>query len=280
VEAAFKPRYARAAILAVAWGVSLGFVGFACGYFGNGLLAASPGSVAPVVGILFTGPIAVAVGMIVGAACGASPLAGRHLVAIFILLLSGTLILSLTSVSPGYEPEAEIIEARVVKCVPVESLIPTRTAYWRSEAARVTRERLVDVSSDWEKSVVRMVSSRPGIVVTLQAGRRSWFTRRRWSWGRTDRRIENSERQQGSDRAFADGTGSDCPNALKLLQQSSNFCMCFEHSERFPPSGLPEFLGLWVAHPIPPNLMTAPKNQELFTWIERTCSENDRRPAG
>jgi hypothetical protein len=258
--------YAKTVILAVTFALSLGLAGLAAGYFGNAVLAANPGNMAPVLGILVTGPRAAAAGALLGLLCGVAGVRRSAILATFAIALAVTVLLSMAVVAPGFQPEARIVKAKITACAPAESLVRTRISYWRAESARVTRERLVDVRPDWEASVSQMLKARPGVLLFLAPEQSRWVSRRRWSWGRTNWRLERVTNDMQAESTFMDA--SDCQQTGIAPDAPANLCMCWEASEGFPPSGLPEFLGKWVVHRIPANLETSP---DLFGWVQRTC---------
>lgn len=264
------PRYLRAALLAVLWGACLGATGFVCGYFGNGVLAADPGTVAPLLGFFVTGPYAAAVGVAIGGVLGASSKKPGYLLVVFFFSLLLTAVTSLVLASPGYGPEAQLVEGHVERCISVSSLIPSRTRHWQSEADRVTREKLVDVRRDWQQSVPAMVGSRPGVVLELNTQHVAWYEERAWRGGRVDRRIRRFQRQARHELVFFDAADANCQGKVASLRRVSTFCLGFEPSDGYPPTGLPEFLGIWVAHEVPESIASGSK-ERLSSWITRTC---------
>ena len=164
-----------------------------------------------------------------------------------------TAVLSLAVTAPGFDPQAQVVQADAVACHSTASLITERTAYWRAEVERVSCEHVADVREGWLQTVQPMLVSRPGVVITLQAHRSAWITERAWSNGHTERRLESWKRAEQRHRVFVDDAAADCSDQIRAFTEVHTYLLCFERSPGFPPSALPEFLGVWVAHPITPS---------------------------
>ena len=255
------------------WALGSGAVGLFGGYFGNVIQAQYPGSEAPLVGILFTGPLAFGVGAGIGLVLSNT----RASVTLNVLLLLGWLLLvakiSWTLTEPGFESAGEVVEARVVGCTELAAVLPERLEHWRTEAERVSKEfERTIVRPDWERHLTAMMSARPGVVLTVERGRAAWVRERRWSSGRVDRVIDqfvDSPRQQ---RVFLDVDDGHCqPEVMKLV---GPYQLCFEHSGQFPPTRLPEYLEVWVMRSVPERfaaeLKTGSKNG-LLNWFGERC---------
>jgi len=212
-------RIVRAPVIATIYAAVLGAIGFACGAAGNALLAANPGSAAPLVGYFFTGPLAAIGGLIIGIALGFTRLSNRVLGVTLAILGVVTALASLSLVIPMAMPEAEIVEGRVVTCEPAASLV-------------------AKVNEDNRGTVARMIDERPGVVLTLDGTRQRWLMTRAWRAGYTQRWLERWE-PGFQQRVFVDVASGNCAD----VKTSPRYVLTFEHDT------LPEFFGFRVARP-------------------------------
>jgi hypothetical protein len=255
--------------LALVWGAVLGAAGLFVGYSGNFFLAANPGSAAPLVGLVVTGPLACAIGLGFGAICGFGGATTRQILAIGIGLTVVVIAGSLALTVPEFVPRAHLVKGSVERCVAAATLVPARTQHWQSEVRRVTSEETVEVPDGWEATVPAMVQLRPAVVVTLRKREAAWIRERKWRNGTTNTRIDRWNVEQGAESVLLDE--SDCSRAQSKRESQQLFCLCYEESDRFPPSELPEYLGIWVLHPVPANVSGS--EPDLLRWVYATCSE-------
>jgi hypothetical protein len=231
----------------------LGLVGFICGFFGNALLADEPSNIAPVVGIIETGPIGFIFGIILGITLRVLRL--KYLIISAILVA----VISLARVSPGYKPVAELIEGRVVSCEPDNTLVSQRLSYWRSEVERVTRDKIINPRDNWEATVEPMVNARPGMIISIERKRGAWIVARTWRWGQRDRKQAEWVSSRRIEKYFIDQAvvkGLDMTHEIQFLGK-------YEKADGNPPPCLPEYLGLPVIRPVPPNL----NGDKLKDWV-------------
>jgi hypothetical protein len=255
----------RPALLAIVFGAGLGVAGFTAGFLGNSLLAQDPGTVAPLVGIFFTGPLELLLGVVCGAMFGFSTASVRTVVLSFFACVMVTVVASLALSAPEFKPEARIADVEVTRCEPVASLVPSRTAHWQQEAARVSREGILNISPAWELRIAPMVASRPGVVLTCRTRRVRWIEQRIWRGGYTQTRATSWKEDPQVEQFF-----SDDPSECKVqAKHEKTYLLCYERSASFPPTTLPEYLGLWVAHPIASS--TDLSRHDLLAHITGLC---------
>jgi hypothetical protein len=240
-------------LLPLLYGSILGVVGFLCGFFGNALLSDEPGNMSPVVGIIISGPLGFILGIVLGISLKVLRL--PHL----ILSTALVAVLSLAVVLPNYKPVAELIEGRVVSSEPVNALVSQRLSYWQSEVERVTREKLTNPRDKWETTVEPMVNARLGMIITIERKRGAWFEERVWRWGQRDRKQAAWVSSSRIQKYFIDQT------SVKDLDKTheAQFIGEYEKSNDYPPSCLPEYLGLPVIRPVPPTL----NGNKLKDWV-------------
>ncbi|MEW6743962.1 MAG: hypothetical protein AB1486_14520 [Planctomycetota bacterium] len=261
------PRAQRVAACAIGGGAAAGVAGLICGYFGTFLLAAEPSNVAPVIGILITGPLGLALGAVVGALLGLTRCPTIVVVPILALVAGGTAALALVATRPTFEPAAELVEGTIVSCNPVTELLAQRLEHWRSEAQRVTVAGFANVRPGWEEDVPAMAAARPGVVLTIHRRHGAWFEERAWGWGTRDRRLGPWVADARTEQVFLP-TSID-PSTFVPDGLESRFLLVWERSDDYPPTVLPEFLGLHVIREVPPAL----SDEELLEWAFRQLRE-------
>ena len=263
------PSSTRVLLLAICGALLLGSIGFFCGYAGNFLLAADPGTAAPLNAFLTT-PLSIMAGAAAGALCGASSMTRIRVALTFLALALITAVLSLAVTAPEYRPEGNIVEAEVGTCTPVSALTPARIAYWKSEVERVTRDRIVEVPADWANGIPDMIASHPGVVLKMHIRRSTWVEERVWRSGRKNRRLRGWERQVSEEDAFfpADAGACSSPQVL-AARRSKYFLLCWERSDKYPPDVLSEFLG--VSRLYPYSDQHSLSRGDLVAWSGAVC---------
>lgn len=255
------------------WALSSGAVGLFCGYSGNLIQAQYPGSVAPLVGMFFTGPLAAAIGAGIAFVLNRT----RASVALNGLLLIGWLLLvaklSWKLTEPGFEPAAELVEAQIVGCTELPRVLPEQLLHWRAEAERVSKMPGPDrVRADWERHLPAMLSARRGVLLTIERARAAWLRERAWSNGRVDRDLEKVVDSRRQERVFLNFEDGKCQ--AQLMKLAGPYLFCFEHSGEFPPTRLPEYLGVWVMRPVPAAIAADLKRgskEALLKWFSEKC---------
>lgn len=263
-------RTQRALFVGVFWALSIGAIGFICGYFGNGLLAADPGTAGPL-NFFLTTPPSIAIGGGLGALAGSSRMTGWQLTLLFLGLALSTAVVCLAVTAPEFRPEGNVVEAEVLSCTSASTLIPDRVSHWESEAARVTREGVADVRANWRTSVPEMLRSRPGVVLTIRVIKSAWVKERIWRTGRKDRKLSAWRPANYRQDAFVSDPAASCTSAPVLAATRSRlFLLCWEPSEAYPPSSLPEFLGIFILRP---HLgAKQPSTEDLVRWATAECN--------
>ncbi len=110
------------------WAITLGLVGLVFGSFVPSLLDADPGNMQPIVGMFFTGPAGVLLGVVLGAVVGISGLSasGRKwfLLGAAIVYAGGIVMLTV----PYYHFVTWLIDGEIAACQDTRPLFTARRA--------------------------------------------------------------------------------------------------------------------------------------------------------
>lgn len=260
----------------VLWALASGAVGLGCGYIGNEIQARAPGSVAPLIGLFFTGPGFAGMGAALGFILSRTkiPLGLKGLMLAVWLLVVGKVCWTLTE--PGFEPKAELVDGQITGCTELSTVLGERLRHWRGEADRVSREfGSARIRADWESHATEMFSKRQGVLLTLEITRTGWVRERAWSSGRVDRDVDTLAGASRREEVFLDAESGNC-QAASAKPVSGPYLLCFEHSGEFPPTRLPEYLDVSVIHQVPKPFAAEfgrGRNELLLRWVGETCSE-------
>ena len=233
----------------IIWAASLGLAGFIFGYFGNFLLSKHPDNLAPLIGILFTGPIALILGAILGVVQGSTQSDENKVKLRLTIAIAMVALISLAVTAPSYKPDVQLVEAKILSCENISKLLQKRIDHWHLEVARATQSNLAVVRKGWEKDILTMVSKRPGIVLELQLMKSTWLKKRVWRGNFIQQKVDPWKSEIRKERVYFDDARSTCEK--KQIDKHDIYLLDYERSKGFPPSGLVEFLGLRVLKAVP-----------------------------
>jgi hypothetical protein len=227
----------------------MGIVGFVCGYRGPFWIQADPGYQAPLLGIFFTGPIGIAIGVPLGCFISSRRFGsvGKTLLLLGAASIWGIAILA--AIASDYSKEGRLVEVNVLECGSLLPLVAEKMPYWRAETDRLLASGERNVRKDWEGELGGMLSAWPGVALKVQIVRQAWIKERRWKGGRILRTVGGWRRVDSIETVFAPEPNSECNRFEKGA--GGYFYLDWEVSAGIPPSGLPDFLRLWVLRPVP-----------------------------
>lgn len=238
------------------WAIVLGFVGFIFGYYGQDILLVAPGSAAPLIGIVVTGPIGFLVGLLLGGLSARIHLSTKqNLIFLAIAALAssvGTLYFTVSE----YRPAIWLVDAEIVGCEQVDQLLERKTKHWSREVIRVKKEGIIDPRPNWEQEIPDMLQAKPGAVLSIRIYQEAWINEQKWSWGSISRRADSWKSVNENLQVFAPIIITDpvqhslCERFV--LGERRFFALRSEHSNDYPPSKLAEFLQLRVLQQVPP----------------------------
>ncbi|HEY8518694.1 MAG TPA: hypothetical protein VIN61_01335 [Gammaproteobacteria bacterium] len=239
------------------WVLALGGTGFAAGFFGP-MIFNPYSNIAPIVGLLFTGPGGAVAGLVLGVLFNVAGVPGavqrKVLGGACTVLGVGTLLY----IMPEPGRVADIIDATVAECAPPRAFASEALAEWEPAVARATR-RAVDPS--WRSKALANLERDPGVVLTMHVEREATIYRHRkpWSFGRrfiSEWRTPAEPRR----RFYASDEGRSC---AAYLSRERRLYMPFTEwtyeralretpPREWPPAGdVPAFLGLMELRPVP-----------------------------
>jgi hypothetical protein len=214
------------------------------------ILLADPSNVAPVIGIVVTGPIGLVLGAMLG---GLSSLLNlntkQNLLSLAIAAIAGTIGTLYLMVSE-YSPTIRLIDAKIVGCERVDLLLASQAKFWSELAANKNiRARL-----NWEQDIPNMVQAQPGVVLTIQIYQEAWVREQQWRWGGISNRVDNWKQINETKQVFAPVADhvprSPCERFVIGERKFSS--EVWETSKSEPPEELSRFLWLPVFQQVPP----------------------------
>src|SRR5262245_11616543 len=228
------------------WALALGAVGGAAGFFGPILL--NPGAnQGPMLGLFITGPGGAIAGAILGFLFKVLPFGdsvrGQALVLACTLLGVGTLWFAL----PEPAVKAGVVDATIAACRPAGELIPARIAHWEE---RIAAASYAPPRDNWRADTQRMLRETPGVVVELNVTRSNAILEHQRPWDRGELSAQGWKRIGDTQRYFGGGACESYPRGkhVMLAPRSS-------YSRAWPPSDLPDFLGVQVLEAVPANYL-------------------------
>ena len=228
------------------WALALGAVGGAAGFFGPILLNPDANQ-GPLLGIFITGPGGALAGAILGLLFRILPFSdsvrGQALGLACTLLGLGTLWFCL----PEPAVKQRVVDATIGTCRPAGELVPASIARWEGTIAQYSYATPRD---NWRADTERMVREHPGVVVELEVARSNAILEHRRPWDRGYLSAQGWKRIDDTERYFGGGACDSYPPGkhVMLAPRSS-------YSKAWPPSDLPDFLGLQVLDAVPANYL-------------------------
>lgn len=155
--------------------------GFLAGFVGPMILSPSS-NLGPIIGILFSGPAGLLLGVI---ACALARLAPRVFTAGVLRSLAGVLVL-VTLYHCFPEPRAieRVLDAGVIDCAPPMDLYAAARSRWQSALERTPQAHPLP---DWQEQARRNVDAFEAVAVTLRITRSRMIFERRKPWDRGER---------------------------------------------------------------------------------------------
>ena len=231
-------RIPRFLALPLLYGISLGGIGFVCGFFGPVLLNPSANQ-GPLLGIFISGPIGCLIGAVIGLFAAALHFQrGAIIVTLFgsaIALAAYTLYASL----PEDRWQGFIIDAEVHSCRHPEGDVDKRVAAapWYSPR------------NGWKSDIPRMLKTDHGVVLTLVVHRRRDIYEQRKPWNHGYLRATPWRSLEAQEDYFARASDSSCgayPIGYPMICSP-----VYEVGDVTPPNTLGAFLGLYTLRPVP-----------------------------
>jgi hypothetical protein len=196
-----------ALLLIIRWTITLGAVGFVCGFFGPMLLAPDANQ-GPMLGIFITGPGGAALGAVFGlvvVALGVTPgTAGRLLYAAAMIIAASTLYFSVPS--PSYR--ADVIDGEIRQCIPPERLRDKAVDRLNELEAHRPDPR----PKSWDEAFDQALNKDRGVVLELHVFRTSrLYERRKTIWNRGLIEARPWAAEDKGQMYFAKGVGRTFP---------------------------------------------------------------------
>jgi len=228
------------------WALALGAVGGAAGFFGPILLNPDANQ-GPLLGIFITGPGGAIAGAMLGFLFRILPFSdsvrGQALVLSCALLGLGTLWFAL----PEPQVKARVVDATIGACRPAGELVPARIAHWEERIATVS---YAAPRNNWRTDTQRMLREQPGVVVELEVWRSNAILEHRRPWDRGTLSAQGWKRIDDTQRYFGGGECASYPRGKRVMLAPRS-----SYSRAWPPSELPDFLGVQVLEAIPANYL-------------------------
>ena len=223
----------------------LGLVGFLCGFFGP-LYFSPEANQGPLLGIFITGPLGVALGLMLGAIVNtkqpqtviATPIIAALILSIFSLYRS----------LPEDRFRGSIIDSEVRGCQSPSTFVPAAVAQWEKEIGQSTPE--YKYRPGWKKDVHRMLAIDKGVVLTLQVHRKKEIFEQGKPWNHGQLLATRWKNVEGLENYFERRIDSSCSDYK--IGQRSFYSPVWEESEVLPSNLLPRFLVLYTLQGVPP----------------------------
>jgi hypothetical protein len=231
------------------WALGLGAVGFAAGFFGP-IIFAPDANQGPLVGILFSGPGGLVLGLLL---CVIFRLLRIPPVWEWRMLLAcGTTLAAVTLflVMPGPAFHGYIEDVEITSCKPLMEGFDDAIRYWDGQVAK----RPDSARPGWREDSRAMLQSDNGVILdVLIVRQRPLFVERKpWNKGRivaADWQVVNA-----SKTFYARYRGSACanyPTATRSLQFNDLYFYGYPEGLGWPPRKASDFLGLQTLDSIP-----------------------------
>ncbi|MGH9643436.1 MAG: hypothetical protein ACRD3Q_13555 [Terriglobales bacterium] len=170
--------------------------GFLAGFLGPMVL--NPDSdLGPIIGIVFSGPAGLVLGVI---ACALARLAPRVFTTIVLRSLAGVLVLvTLYHCFPGPRAIESVLDAEVIDCAPPGDLYAAALSKWQGALDGVPQAHPLP---DWQEQARRNVDAFEAVAVTLRITRNRTIFERRKPWNRGERFAGPWIQGPAQDRTF------------------------------------------------------------------------------
>jgi hypothetical protein len=231
------------------WALGLGVVGFAAGFFGP-MIFAPDANQGPLVGILFSGPGGVVLGLllyVIFRLLGIPPVwEWRALLACGMTLAAVTLYLVMPE--PAFHGYIEDVE--ITSCRPLIEGLDDAIRYWDGQIAK----RPESARTGWQEDSRAMLQSDNGVILDVFIVRhRPLFEERKpWNTGRivpADWQAVNASKTFYA--RYRGGSCANYPAATRSLQFNDLYFYGYPEGLGWPPRKASDFLGLQTLDSVP-----------------------------
>jgi hypothetical protein len=147
---------------------------------------------------------------------------------------------------PEPELRARILDAEVRGCEPPGPLADAATKQWETRIASTS----TPPRPSWKRDAARMLGADPGVVLDLTIVRERAVYEKRRPWNRGARFAAPWRESGKSQRFFARWAGASCDNYANIGRNV--FLPSSAATGAWPPDQLPNYLGLELLGPVPP----------------------------
>lgn len=225
-------------ISVIVWAVTLGAIGFLCGFFGP-MVFSPDANLGPMLGIFTTGPVSLFIGLILG-------LRGYVKISELVIasLIVATVSLSMSMPRPRYI--GHVIDAEIRDCKQSTDIIENSVSEWKKfkDEPGWWAKR-----PGWESGIKRMIDEYPGVVLEMWVYREREIYEQRKPWNRGQINATDWIEVNKSKKYFARLSSSSCTKYSPKIRNM--YLPHAEVSSTTPPDILPAFLGLYVLRPVP-----------------------------
>ncbi|MEM7516285.1 MAG: hypothetical protein AAF368_05095 [Planctomycetota bacterium] len=240
-----ETRIQKCVVYPMTWALTLGAVGFVCGFLGPIFLNPSANQ-GPLLGIFFTGPLGLVVGTAVGLAFAlANAEVTTQLVGLALAsVLAATCVLTLSLPEPRYV--GTVIDAEYVDCFAPGELGEEAISRWEGAVSETTWR---SPRPRWRESSREMLRNSEGVVLELRILAEFKIYRGRRPWNRGQLKAKRSRREEETGTYFARFRGPSCESYSTVVRRQ--YLLNWEASRQWP-SDLPSsFLGLYELRDVP-----------------------------
>jgi hypothetical protein len=227
--------------------ISLGLLGFVFGFAVGPMWLSPHSNIAPIIGIFYTGPAGFVVGLFAGAWVSYRRLGPSSCLYVFVVSATAVVFGSLYLCLPKPLWVGFIIDAELNSCMPAEAAVPA--AFERMERHVAAFEGWRQPRPGWREDILRMLRTRPGVVLTVVVHRRREIEEETVPWKRGQVSARKWVRLGVREKYFARFAGSRCSDYR--LGEDGYFAPEWEASDVSPPDILPTFMGLFVLEAVP-----------------------------
>lgn len=236
------------------WAILLGFVGFYFGARGQFILLEKQANLAPLLGVILTGPAGLLVGILMGELSTRYRLSTRKnllFLAIAVVVVGGG---SLYMTVAEFDPTIRLVDAEIVGCEKIDELLASQAKHWSEGDAANPRPR---ARPNWEQDIRDMVRAEPGVVLTMRIYRQAWVREQRWSWGDVSQSVDNWKSINETKQVFvaiADSVSHSPCQGFTLGERRFSSVIWEETTSKdfLPTEKISRFLWLPVLQQVPP----------------------------
>jgi len=228
------------------WALALGVAGFAAGFFGPIVLVPEANQ-GPLLGIFITGPGGALMGLVLGTLLRLAPVTPRRrwqaLLISAGLLIGGTLLYCL----PEPRPSGSIVDVHTLACSAPTSMFAPALQRWNDAVAAAP---WAEPPAQWREMAQHRISADNGVVLTMQVRRERPLYELRKPWNRGDVTASPWQDAGETRRYYLPAASCDAFTASGH-QPALQYPRAAEGDAQWPPTSVPNFLGLLVLQPVP-----------------------------